>query len=223
MNFNISDLSIFSLIPYGALGMLLLVGFYIVNHYALPLLKDRQHLIKNYWQKIQIIAWLLFFGLFFIALLRVNVMITMTFMLVLLGLGWNFWRNLFSGVVIKFNNQIQIGETISTDFATGELKAIRLVESILVNERGESVIVPNYKLRTAVLTHLYKSNIQTHSFTVAPANAQSIDTIYQMALHCPFISANQKIEVERIGEGEFKVKASMIDKAFVDQVKQYFL
>jgi small-conductance mechanosensitive channel len=195
---------------------------YIINHYVIPLIKRKQHQINKYWQKLQIIAWLFFIGMFFIALIRANMFITLIFMVIILGLGWNFWSNIFSGIVIRFTNQFEPGEVISTDFAKGELKSINLSQSELINDKGETIVVPNKKLRGAVLTHYHKkSNVQMHSFTVEFSD-KTIEAVYQVALNCPFISANQKIEVERTQGNEFNINAAVIDSYFVDKVNTYF-
>jgi len=223
MNFNVSEIQIYKLLFYVLFGAVLFVVLYIINNYVIPLIKRKQHQINKYWQKFQIIAWLLFIGLFFIALIRANIFITLTFMVIVLGLGWNFWSNIFSGVIIRFNNQFEPGEVISTDFAKGELKAINLSQSELINDKGETIVVPNKKLRNAVLTHYHKkSNVQMHSFTVEFTD-KTIEAVYQLALNCPFISANQKIEVERIQGNEFTINAAIIDSSFVDKVNTYFL
>lgn len=223
MNFNISEIQLYKLLFYVVFGAILFILLYIINHYVIPLIKRKQHQINKYWQKFQIIAWLLFTGTFFIALIRANIFITLTFMLIILALGWNFWSNIFSGIIIRFNNQFEPGEVISTDFAKGELKVINLSQSELINDKGETVIIPNKKLRNAVLTHYHKkSNVQMHSFNVAFPD-KTLETVYQLALNCPFISANQKIEVERIQGNEFTINAAVIDSSFVDKVNTYFL
>ena len=115
-----------------------------------------------------------------------------------------------------------MGDAIATDFATGELKKIDLSQSELVNSQGELVVIPNFKLKSTVLKHLYKkSNIQTHSFTVK-SGSRTTDEIYQIALSCPYISANQKIDVQRINKQEVVVKASVLDGVFLDRVEGYF-
>jgi len=223
MNFNVSEIQLYKLLFYVLFGAILFVVLYIINHYVIPLIKRKQHQINKYWQKLQIIAWLFFIGLFFIALIRANMFITLIFMVIILGLGWNFWSNIFSGIVIRFTNQFEPGEVISTDFAKGELKAINLSQSELINDKGETIVVPNKKLRGAVLTHYHKkSNVQMHSFTVEFAD-KTIEAVYQVALNCPFISANQKIEVERTQGNEFTINAAVIDSSFVDKVNTYFL
>lgn len=223
MNFNISEIQLYKLLFYVLFGAILFIVLYIINHYVIPLIKRKQHQINKYWQKFQIIAWLLFSGMFFIALIRANLFITLTFMVIILGLGWNFWSNIFAGIIIRFNNQFEPGEVIATDFAQGELKAVNLSQSELINDKGETIIIPNKKLRGAVLTHYHKkSNVQMHAFTVELAD-KTIEAVYQLAINCPFISANQKIEVERIQGNEFTINAAVIDSSFVDKVNSYFL
>lgn len=222
MNFNVSEIQLYKLLFYVLFGAILFVVLYIINHYVIPLIKRKQHQINKYWQKLQIIVWLFFIGMFFIALIRANMFITLIFMVIILGLGWNFWSNIFSGIVIRFTNQFEPGEVISTDFAKGELKSINLSQSELINDKGETIVVPNKKLRGAVLTHYHKkSNVQMHSFTVEFSD-KTIEAVYQVALNCPFISANQKIEVERTQGNEFNINAAVIDSSFVDKVNTYF-
>jgi len=223
MNFNVSEIQLYKLLFYVLFGTLLYIVLYIINHYVIPLIKRKQHQINKYWQKLQIVAWLLFTGMFFISLIRANMFITLVFMVIILGLGWNFWSNIFSGIVIRFTNQFEHGEVISTEFAKGELKSINLSQSELINDKGETIVIPNKKLRNAILTHYHKkSNVQMHSFTVVFAN-KTIEAVYQLALNCPFISANQKIEVVRIQDNEFTIYAAVIDSSFIDKVNGYFL
>lgn len=223
MNFNISEIQLYKLLFYIVFGAILFIVLYIINHYVIPLIKRKQHHINKYWQKLQIIAWLLFLGMFFIALIRTNMLITLIFLMIILGLGWNFWSNIFSGIIIRFNNQFEPGEVISTEFAKGELKSINLSQSELINDKGETIIIPNKKLRSAILTHYHKkSNVQMHSFK-ATFPGKTLEAVYQLALNCPYISSNQKIEVERTNNDEFTINAAIIDNSFVDKVNQYLL
>ena len=223
MNYEIGKIPFPQLFLYLAFGIVLLMVFMIINNYIIPTQKNKRYIIDKYWQKIQIISWLIFFGLFFTALFRANMILTLVFTTIVLGLGWNFWRNIFSGMVIKFNNQFKIGETISSDFATGRLQVINLAQAELINNKGEVVVIPNYKLRNSVVKRLYKkNNVQTHRFKIQNYNNITTNAIYQKALNCPFLSANQEIKVERINEQEFIVNAFVIDAIFVDRINAYF-
>lgn len=208
---------------YLLVGSVLFLVFKIINSYVIPMLKEKQQSIDPWWQKIRIMTWVLFFGIFYSSLFRRNMAITLVFTVVILGLGWNYWRNVFSGILIKFKDQLKIGDYISTDFAKGKIRSVSFAQSELVNDNGELVIIPNYKLRSSVLKHLQETNnIKVHTFKVTPSNDGSLEEVYQLALNCPYISSNQDIVVEKDTSNEFQIKASIIDNSFIERVNKYF-
>ncbi len=187
------------------------------------MIKEKQHFFELLWQKIQIITWLLFFGLFYASLFRANMAITLVFTFIVLGLGWNYWRNVFYGIIIRFKDQLKKGDYISTDFTKGKIKSVYLSQSELINDKGELIIIPNYKLRSSVLKYLQETNnIKVYSFSVTSSNNESTNDIYRFALNCPYISVNHDIIVERNHSNKFQVKASIIDNSFIESIERYF-
>ncbi len=204
-------------------GLALYLVLYILDSYVIPTLKEKRSSIDPLWQKIKIISWLLFFGVFYSTLFRKNMAITLVFTVVILGLGWNYWRNVFSGILIKFKNQLKVGDYISTDFTKGIIRSVSLSQSELVNEKGELVIIPNYKLRSSVLKHLQETNnVKVYTFVVKSSNKESVEDIHKLALNCPYISVNQDIVVKREQSNKFQIKASIIDNSFVEMINKYF-
>ncbi len=204
-------------------GLALYLGLYILDSYVIPTLKEKRSSIDPLWQKIKIISWLLFFGIVYSSLFRKNMAITLVFTVVILGLGWNYWRNVFSGILIKFKNQLKRGDFISTDFTKGVIRSVSLAQSELVNDKGELVIIPNYKLRSSVLKHLQETNnVKVYTFLFTSSKNESVDDIYHLALNCPYISVNQEIVVKRDISNKFQIKASIIDNSFAERVNRYF-
>jgi small-conductance mechanosensitive channel len=204
-------------------GLALYLVLYILDSYVIPTLKEKRSSIDPLWQKIKIISWLLLFGVFYSTLFRKNMAITLVFTVVILGLGWNYWRNVFSGILIKFKNQLKVGDYISTDFTKGIIRSVSLAQSELVNEKGELVIIPNYKLRSSVLKHLQETNnVKVYTFLVKSSNKESVEDIHKLALNCPYISVNQDIVVKREQSNKFQIKASIIDNSFVEMINKYF-
>lgn len=204
-------------------GLALYLVLYILDSYVIPTLKEKRSSIDPLWQKIKIISWLLFFGIVYSSLFRKNMAITLVFTVVILGLGWNYWRNVFSGILIKFKNQLKRGDFISTDFTKGVIRSVSLAQSELVNDKGELVIIPNYKLRSSVLKHLQETNnVKVYTFLFTSSKNESVDDIYHLALNCPYISVNQDIVVKRDISNKFQIKASIIDNSFAERVNRYF-
>ncbi|MDC0230701.1 mechanosensitive ion channel family protein [Aureispira] len=222
------DLSINN-IPYSTIAVFIAVGFSLqfffklVNNQVIPFLQQKQKTTYKWWQRIKILAWLLYSFLFFVALLSANIIVTLFLSVIVLGLGWNYWRNIFSGILIKFSSQFRKGDIISTEFAKGALKTINLSHTKLLNEQGELVVIPNFILRNAVLKQLYKKrNIKTHSFKITTDDSCQKDRIYQLVLNCPYISVHQEISIKKLQKNVFLLKVSIIDIAFVEKIHEYF-
>ena len=49
-----------------------------------------------------------------------------------------------------------------------------------------------------------------------------MSTIKNLALLCPFIASNQKIEVEKIKDSDYILRAGIIDISFAEEVNIYF-
>ena len=223
MDLTINNIPYSIIAVFIAAGFLLQFLFKLFNNQVIPFLQQKQNTSNKWWQRIKILTWLLYGFLFFVALLNANFVVTLFLSVLVLGLGWNFWRNIFAGILIKFSNQFRQGDIISTEFARGALKTINLSHTKLLNEHGELVVIPNFILRNAVLKQLYKKrNIKTHSFTLTTDDSYQRDTIYHLVLDCPYISVHQEISIKKLQTNVFLLKVSIIDNAFVDKIHQYF-
>jgi small-conductance mechanosensitive channel len=220
---SLENIPVSDILKFLVTGLIIALAFNIINSYIIPFIKERQAATIKWWQRIQIIIWLIFVTLFYVRMLQANIIVTVILSVFLFGVGFNYWRNVFAGILIKFSNQFRAGDIISTDFAQGQLSAIHLSQTKLINDKGELVVIPNAKIRTAVLKQLYKkNNVQTHSFKVQVAADQSAEDLHRLVLNCPYISANQEISVEKKSKEEYLVQVSVIDNSFVDKVNRYF-
>lgn len=211
------------IVVYTLIGILLFFGIRIFNGYVIPLLKEKQHRVVKSWQRLKITIWVIYFTLFYATLFQANMYITTIFTLIILGLGWNYWRNVFAGILIKFNDQFKVGDSISSAVTSGVLKNIYLDETELINEEGELVVIPNHKLNTAILKHHFKKDtIETHLFKIKTSSKTNTDSVYQLAINCPYISANQDITISKKGDTKYSIKASIIDKSFIENINDYF-
>lgn len=223
MGLPLDNIPVSDIVKFLVIGAALLISFNIVSNYIIPFIKDKRYIIVKWWQRFQIISWLLFFGLFYVKMLQANIVITVILSVIILAIGFNYWRNIFAGILIRFSNQFRIGDIISTEFAQGQLRAINLSQTQLINERGELVVIPNSKIRAAVLKQLYqKNNLKTHSFSIESSTIKNSNEVYQLILNCPYISANQEIEVEKKQGNQYLIKVSVIDNSFIEKVNIYF-
>ncbi len=176
-------------IMYLIAGLLIYLVFGIIDGYIIPVIKQKKN-INKYWQRLQITVWVLYFYMLVSILFDKDMIKAIIFLGVIVAVGWTYWRNIFAGILIKFNQELKVGDMISTDFASGEIININLAQSELMNIDGALVIIPNYYLKSAVLKQLQeKTTVKTHRFTIHTDENVKTNDIYQKSvkLCIPFI------------------------------------
>lgn len=223
MNFFQRTIPFLIIFEYIVAGLLLLLVLNFIGRYIIPLIEKRTESVKPWWQKIQILLWLVYIVLLFSDLIKLYTAITLIFTVVVLGLGWEYWKNIFAGVLIKFNDQFKKGDFISTNKIKGTLKTIHLSRTELQNEKGEWVVIPNNELRNRVLTHLHSpQDLNICIFNVKDPANHSSEALYKLAYDCPYISGNREISVEKKRKDEYIIRATIIDNSFMESANNYF-
>lgn len=218
----INTLPIKQVLLFLVIGGLLHVAFNIITTYALPIIKKKKDSVSLYWHRIQIISWTVFLLLFFSSLFKANMYLTLAITIIVLGIGWTFWTNFFAGNMIKFTNQFKVNDTISTDIATGSIKAIKMTYTEVINTKGELMVIPNNQLKKAILKHQNKKNIlKTHTFICKAKASLSYNKIHEYALNCPYFTANQSISIVKDDE-TYQIKAMLLDDSYKERVYEYF-
>lgn len=218
-----NNIPIFQMFSMLLVGVFIFFVFRIINTYIFPLKQDKQEYDKLLWQRIQIILWIVYALVFFTILFYENQLLTTVLVAVIIGLGWQYWSNVFSGILIKLNNDLRVGDSIETDFVSGKIKKINISQSILKNETGEIIVIPNNKLKQSVRKHQnQKSDNNAHVFIIK-SDKLTYDDVYKLALNCPYLVANQNINIERVQEDKFQIKANLIDISFVDLAVKCFV
>ena len=75
--------------------------------------------IERSWVRIELGVWLFVFFVILIYLLNNSFMVTMVVLLLIFAIGGRYWRDVLNGVVLKFENQISIGDFLYNDDYSG--------------------------------------------------------------------------------------------------------
>ncbi|MCK5824775.1 MAG: mechanosensitive ion channel [Ichthyobacteriaceae bacterium] len=193
-----------------------------MDNYVMPFF-DKKFTSIKYWNRFKIIVWIFAISIFYYKLVHYNLIITLVFTVIIIGVGWDYWKSVFNGTLIKFEGKMHIGDNIITDFVTGEIKKINLANTEVVNDNGEVTVVPNSKLQEVAIKRLNEKNkTKTHRFSVEISDVKTSDDVYKLAVNCPYISVHQKIKVRKTEEGNYYVLASVVDKVFMEKTCNYF-
>jgi len=140
-------LTIFSIATFCsliAIGFLFFLGFKVYRKFRMPtvILKRDRYKHEQKIQKIEFIVWAVFLLIVIYFALTRNVIITIT-VLALLGLAfYKFWKNYFAGIVIKFTNKFEMGDSITIDSLKGNIIEMGFTSLILATAEGTEVILP---------------------------------------------------------------------------------
>lgn len=219
---NITDISIQSLLFLILAGGLIILIFYIIRNYILPLLRKNKQEVKKYWKKIEIISWLIYTIILIIVLLRINLYLSVCLIGLIVLLGWGHLKNILAGIIIKITDQFIDGELISGEFGEGSIKSIWIATTEISNDKGELISIPNHVLRSSIVKHLHeKSSLKINTFNVLLDAGHSIQSIKEIIVNCPYVAVNQKIIVERLSANECSIKVTLIDSSFEEDVYLY--
>lgn len=202
-------------------GILLFAFFNLVSAYVVPIIQKKQVKAGLFWKRIKIVVWTLYLLLCYSVLFSANMYLTLAVSAIVIATGWTFWINFFAGTLIRFSNQYKVDDYISTDFVTGKIKAIKTSYTEVVNGKGELLVIPNIQLKNAVLKHLNIKNSPNRETFSCNGNLTRQE-VYQYALSCPYIAANQNISVEKKSDNTFEIRAMLIDESFKEKVVGYF-
>jgi len=203
------------------IGILLFVFFNLTSAYVVPIIQKKQAKADLFWKRIKIVLWSLYLLLCYGLLFSANMYLTLAVSAMVLATGWSFWTNFFAGILIRFSNQYKVDDYISTDFVTGKIKAIKTSYTEVVNGKGELLVIPNLQLKNAVLKHLNIKNSPNRE-TFSCSGSFTREQVYQYALNCPYLTANQSISVEKKSDTAFEIRAMLIDESFKEKVVAYF-
>jgi len=196
-------------------------AFLIANKYLLP--KQTKVLQKYISLRAQLIVWLIYILIFYSYLVSNAPIISLSITAIALGIGWHYWRNVFAGILIKFQNLVQVGDDIETDFVKGKIKTIHLSNTILESADNCIFTVPNYVLNDTILKHKNKiSNLKRYSFLVKSTESISLKELHKKALCCPYFVLNQKIEIATTKKGDYKIQAILVDSQLEARVLEFF-
>lgn len=128
----------------GIVGVLLLLGFSLYRKLILPriLLKENGQSHYEGLIQLEIVSW----AIFVLAVIYYGLVKSLPVTLILLGLVlfafFDFWRNYFTGISLKFGHKLQIGDSISVNGHSGRILAFGNRALKMINEEGEEMLMP---------------------------------------------------------------------------------
>jgi hypothetical protein len=158
----LENISLLLIVVLAVTGVLIAAFFKILYSFIFPLIDNRR--LKRFFNtwifRLELVVWLAFSIYSIYRLLFSSPVITLVLILLILVLGWNFWRDVISGIIFKMGEKVKVGDTISILGEKGTIDEIGVSNLILRTHQGVQTIIPFRKLEAySIIMEQGKDNI----------------------------------------------------------------
>jgi hypothetical protein len=128
-------------------GLAIFVAFSLYKRLILPivLLKDSGQAHRKSVARLEIIVWAIFFlSLVYYALVA-SLPVTIILLTLIIFAFFDFWRNYFTGIILKLGDKLQLGDSIVVNGHSGKIVAFGNRDIKMESTIGEEILIP-YRL-----------------------------------------------------------------------------
>ena len=220
---------LFMLLGLIGLAAFIFVVFYILQKYISPFLRTiyKFKYAKLYIYRLKIIAWFIYFIYCFYSILNSHLIIGSAITVFILLLGIFYWKDIFTGIYIKFEGKLKIDDDITFDTTNGIIIDFFDRGLQLKTDSDEIILIPYSRLFfTSISKKVDKGELRSRVILFSlPENnsSNSIRKIEDVLSICPWIYAHKPTIVERITETEFSISVFVNDDFSYQKVETFLV
>lgn len=219
--------------PFYKVFWLLLVGvalafaLWIIRRYILAIAQNRRHqqIIKRWEFRVLTFVWTGYASWALYHLIKVNFMITLVIIGILIVAGWRSWMEFYSGMLLRLERRIKVGDTIHTAHGAGKVLHYHFQSLAILTDEGEIIHVPFSKVTGEVIAQRTdQSQLMAQSFSVKWKSEnvqQAKDKLWILVFSCPWTAALHPIQVTHTDSDNFRITAKTIDNDAFHKLESY--
>ncbi len=213
----------------GVAATILIVVFWLLHRYVLPLIKNRKsERTASIWLlRVEALSWAAFALFAIYRLLLASPVITLILVTLICVLGWNFWKDFFAGLLFRLERKLDLGDVIHFEGTNGKrqegiVHTINSRSISILQTNGESILIPYHRLDDLILSKSHpEGNLLRHTFTVEvketnPAKAKM--QLQKLLFECPWSVPAQSPIIEDLGNGAFQVTSFTTDSEAAEKL-----
>ena len=129
------------------LGLAIFIAFSLYKRLILPIisLQDNGQSHRKSVARLEIIAWAIFFTLLVYQALVASLLVTVILLTLIIFAFFDFWRNYFTGLILKFGDKLHLGDSIGVNGHSGKIVAFGNRALKMESTIGEEILIP-YRL-----------------------------------------------------------------------------
>ena len=209
------------------IGVSLAVGFKILTNYIAPYLKSHYKIKQPYLMlyRVKVLVWFLFIVFSFYQLISSHLIIGLSLVIFIGLLGFTFWKDFFTGILVKLENRLKPNDYISINGVKGKIRKLKIRNLEYITQNDEIFILPYSKLsELSVAKRLNKGEERSRTITLkinenSPNN--SIKAIEGILAICPWIYSHKTTTVKKISATEYNVSIYVADNSTLQKVEAF--
>lgn len=211
-----------------AASVLLYLGFRGYRQLLLPIVvlkadgQDRQKTLR----RIELLAWAIYVAVGIYFSLKVSLVITLALLALVSLAFFDFWRNFFAGIVLKFGDNFQLGDFITINGYSGTVAGFGNRTLKIVTTAGEEILSPYSLVKHEIKIEqkqLPKTLFKTLEIENLPPEKKDWHQALTAAIYAnPWIIISNPVEVA-VQDNRAVLRFSVLDPVFFERARRRLL
>lgn len=136
----------------GIIGAVIFISFGVYRRLILPVLLSKDSGSTHYKTlgRVEIVVWTVYImAVIYFSLLN-SLLVTVILLALVVFAFFDFWKNYFAGIILRFSDKIQVGDSITINDYSGKIikfgnRALKMISPI-----GEEILIPYHRINAEV-------------------------------------------------------------------------
>lgn len=224
---KIGTISVQTIIVLLLLSLILIGFFYVAGKYVIPYLNSRKAVQKTKFRlfKLEVLAWAVFTLFALYNLLAESLWIS-GFIILAVGLiGFNYWRDLFMGIVFRLENNFKKGDPVQYMDHKGLIYKIDKRNIQLKTEDEELIFIPYRGIsKDLLIKRQAKGKLKTAKLVINLNDLtfdEIVPKIQNLVFECPWAIMLEKPLVQLLENDRAGFSVYAVDHESIERVEKY--
>jgi len=224
---DVGRISLPLLIAFVVLGVTIVIVFRILHVLILPSIERRKvkDFFANWIFRLELLTWIAFAVYFIYRFMLVSPLVTLVVLILVVAIGWKFWKDLFSGIILKLEDRIKPGDSIAFTEESGNIVEMGNRNITLKSKQGEISVIPYSNINGyKIIREQGRDNVLR--FRLSKVSIKSFggnQALKKLILSCPWSSPRHTPEIQSIDDSQVEITAWAMDSEVKDRLKEYVL
>ena len=215
------------------IAVVLYISFKVLTEYITPFIEAKFKIRNPYLTifRFKTLIWALYLVFSFYQLISSHFVIGISTILFIILLGINFWKDFFSGILLKLDGRLYINDNIIINNIKGKIWKLHTRNLELKSNSDEIISIPYHQFLTATVSKkLNKGEERSRTITLMVSHSSdnnSIKEIEKILTICPWIYAHKPNLVKRLKDidlfTEYEISIYVSDRFTLKKVEEFLI